>query len=99
MLLKKLIKEHLKEKKKILIKGFSDNSKEIKRGYVFFAIKGYKTNGELFIGEAIKKGAIAIVCSKTCKFYNKKIPIVKTSNIRDLLSKTCSKFYKKNQKT
>ena len=95
MLLKKLIKDLPKEKKKIRIKGLSDNSKKIKKGYVFFAIKGYKTNGEFFIDEAIKKGAIAIVCSKNCKFYNKKIPSIKTSNIRDMLSKSCSEFYKK----
>ena len=56
MLLKKLIKNHQK-KKKIKIKGLSINSKKIKKGFIFFAIKGNKFNGEKFINEAIKKGA------------------------------------------
>ena len=39
MLLKKLIKNFKKEKK-IKIKGLSINSKKIKKGFIFFAIKG-----------------------------------------------------------
>jgi UDP-N-acetylmuramyl tripeptide synthase len=67
MLLKKLIKDIPKEKKKIKILGLTTNSKEVKKGYIFFAIKGLKFNGEKFINEAIKKGAAVIICSQNCK--------------------------------
>ena len=40
MLLKNLIKKIPKEKKNITIFGLSTNSKEIKKNYIFFAIKG-----------------------------------------------------------
>ena len=94
MLLKNLIKNISNNKKNIVISGLSTNSKEIKKNYIFFAIKGNKFNGENFIQEAINKGASVIISSKKCKFVNKNIPILKTSNIRNLLSELSSKFYK-----
>ena len=34
------------------------------------------------------------MCSKNCKFENKKVLIIKTSKLRNLLSEIASKFYK-----
>ncbi len=93
MLLKKLINNH-HIKKNIKVKGLAINSKKIKTGFIFFAIKGLKQNGETYINDAIKRGAIAVICSKECKFNHKKISVIKTSDIRNLLSEVSSKFYK-----
>ena len=93
MLLKKLIKNLPKETKNIKIKGLALNSRKVKKGFIFFAIRGNKFNGEKFIYEAIKNGAAVIICSKNCRYQNKKIPIIKTSNIRYFLSEISSKFY------
>ena len=79
MLLKNLIKNISGNKKDIFISGLSTNSKEVKKNYIFFAIKGNKINGEKFIPEAIQKGASVIVCSKACKIKNKNIQIIKTN--------------------
>ena len=38
------------------------------------------------------------MCSKNCKFNSEKIPIIKTSNVRNFLSEIASKFYKKKPK-
>ena len=67
MLLKNLIKNISKDKEKYNISGLSTNSKEVKKNYIFFAIKGNKLNGEKFIKEAINKGASVIICSKNVK--------------------------------
>ena len=40
MLLKNLIKNPPKNMKKLKIKGLALNSKEMKKGFIFFAIKG-----------------------------------------------------------
>ena len=93
MLLKKLIK-NLPEKKKLRIKGLSINSKNISKGFIFFAIRGHKSNGEKFIKEAVTKGAEVVICSKKCKYINNKILVIKTSNIKRLLSEITSSFYK-----
>ena len=94
MYLEKLIKQLPQEKKKIKIRGLAINSKKIKKGFIFFAIKGEKNNGEKFIEESVKNGAVAIVCSKSCNYKNSKIPIIKTSDTRQLLSEISAKFYK-----
>ena len=94
MLLKKLINNYYIKRKNIKVTGLSINSKDIKKGYIFFAIKGNRSNGEKFIDEAVKKGAQVIVCSKQCKYTNSKITVIKSSNIRYLLSEITSKFYR-----
>ncbi len=94
MLLKNLIKNTPKNKKNISISGLSSNSNEVKKGYIFFAIKGSKINGEQFIKKAIDRGASVIVCSKKCKFKDKNIHIIKKNNVRYFLSKISSRFFK-----
>ncbi len=98
MLLKNLIKKISKDKKDINISGLSTNSKEVKKNFIFFAIKGNKLNGEKFINEAINKGASVIICSDKCKYKNKNILIIRSKNIRFFLSEIASKFYRMKPK-
>ena len=98
MLLKNLIKKISKDKKNINISGLSTNSKEVKKNFIFFAIKGNKLNGEKFIKEAINKGALVIICSKNCKYKNKDVLIIRSKNIRFFLSEIASRFYRMKPK-
>ena len=43
------------------IKGCSINSKNIKNGDIFFALKGQEFDGHTFIGEALDNGASLII--------------------------------------
>ena len=94
MLLKNLINNLPAIKKNIKITGLTANSKKIKKGFIFFAIRGNKENGEKFIYEAVRKGASVIICSKKCKYVNDRLTVIKTSNIRKFLSEISSRFYK-----
>ncbi len=94
MLLKNLIKNSPKNLKKLKIKGLALNSQDVKKGFIFFAVKGNKSNGENYINKAIKNGAIIIICSKSCKFQSTKVHIIKTKKVRNYLSEITSKFYK-----
>ncbi len=98
MLLKKLIKNVPKEIQTINVKGLAIDSKKIKKGFIFFAIKGKLSDGEYYIEEAIKNGAVAVVCSKSSKYKNKVIPVFKTLDIRAFLATVCSKFYREKPK-
>ena len=91
MLLKKLIKNCPISLSNIEVKGLSSDTRKLKKGDLFFALKGSQNNGEKFINHALKKGACAIISEKKVKGNSK---IIKTNNIRDLLGKICSKFYK-----
>ena len=73
MLLKNLIKNSPQSLRKLKIKGLALNSKDVKKGFIFFAVKGSQSNGENYINDAIKNGAIIIICSKSCKFQNLRI--------------------------
>ena len=42
----------------------------------------------------IKNGAKVVICSKNCNYKNKNLVIIKTKNVRLLLSELASKFYK-----
>ena len=94
MLLKNLIKRCPKNLKNLKIRGLALNSKDVKRGYIFFAIKGSKSNGEKYINQAIKRGASLILCSRNCNFKNKKINIIKINDLKDYLREATSNFYK-----
>ena len=63
MLLKNLINNSPNNLKNLKITGLSLNSRDIKKGFIFFAIRGHKLNGENYINEAIEKGAVLIICS------------------------------------
>ena len=94
MLLKKLIKNLPKEKKNIRVTGLALHSKKVKKGFIFFAIKGNKLNGEQFINDAVNRGAKVIVCSKNCQYKNNKVLIIKKYNTRQFLSEISSKFFR-----
>ena len=94
MLLKKLIKNLPIKEQKIQIKGLAINSQKVKKSFIFFAIRGNRNNGEKYIDNAIRNGAVVIVCSKKCKYFNKNIAVIKSSDVRHLVSDIASKFYR-----
>ncbi len=93
MLLKKLTNKAPIFIKNLSIRGLASDSNKVKKGYIFFAIKGSNSNGEDYINHAIKKGAALIICSKNCNHKSKKVNYIKTTNVREVLSQISSKFY------
>ena len=67
MLLGDLIKFARKDHGKICVKGISFDSRRVKKGDIFFAIKGNKTSGIKFINEAIINGAVAVASDQRIK--------------------------------
>ena len=58
---KMILKETGKDK---IFSGIKINSKEIKKGNIFVALKGEKEDGHSYINEAIKNGATGIISEK-----------------------------------
>ena len=63
----------------IIVKKASIDSKEVKKNDIFFAIKGKKNNGNLFVKEAFDKGACLAVANEGKK-SKKKIIVKDTLN-------------------
>jgi len=98
MLLKKIIKNLPLNIQNIKIEGLSLDSRQIKKNYLFFAVKGTEFNGEKYIKDAILKGAKVVICSKKCKIKTNKIEIIKVKNVSNLINEACKKFYVKKPK-
>ncbi len=95
MLLKRLIKNCPRTVAKIKIKGIATDSREVKKNYIFFALKGKRFNGENFVNKAFKNGALVCIVSNNFKTKKNNFLIIKRSNIKKLLLNTCLKYYKK----
>ena len=67
MLLKDYFPNLNKKYQKVSFKGIAFNSRKIKKGYIFFALKGSNTDGNLFINDAIKNGSKIIISDKLKK--------------------------------
>ena len=79
MLLGKVLKNINKKYKSINFKNIRLNSKECKKGDIFFALKGNQLNGNNYINEAIKNGAKIIVSNLKFEGFNKdKILFIKS---------------------
>lgn len=48
----------------LLIEGITYDSRQVKPGFLFVAIKGFKADGHDYIAQAIKKGAAAIMAER-----------------------------------
>jgi len=80
------------------IKGITEDSRQVKPGYLFFAVKGFQRDGHSFIEDAIKKGAVAIIGSNAeylKRFKNRKVSLIKAENIRKTLGTIAHIFYGK----
>ena len=79
------------------IKGLEKNSKEIKEGYLFIAIKGFTTDGHAYISNAIENGATAVMIEEGCDVKSLKIPegvtIIMAKDTREALAICSSNFY------
>ena len=93
MLLKNLINFPLPNIKGIKINGLSLDSRKVRSGNLFFALKGSKSDGNKYIKEAIKNGAKAIISSTGVNYKNTNIRFIKAKNIRKTLAYACKKFY------
>ena len=80
----------------VKINDISTDSCSIKKGSLFFAIKGSHHDGHDYINDAIKNNVSAIIANKELK--NLSVPLIKVKDTRRVLSKIASKFYKNPSK-
>ena len=79
------------------IKGIESNSKNVKEGYMFVAIKGFSTDGHQFVESAIENGATVVLLQEDCDFKSMNIPenitIIVAEDTRLALAICSSNFY------
>lgn len=78
------------------IKDISYNSREVKEGSLFVAIKGQKADGHDFIEDAIERGAIAVILerdNKSLKERYRDCLFISVDDTRNALAIISSNFY------
>ncbi len=69
------------------------DSRNIKNGYVFVAIKGSVVDGHKFIDLAINQGAVAVICEKIPDKLADGVTYVEVDNSNKALAFMASNFY------
>ncbi len=75
------------------IKGIKYNSKEISEGDIFVCLKGAHTDGTLYIEEAIRNGAKAIITQKDIPADKYDVPIIVVKDANSALAKVSANFF------
>ena len=79
------------------IVGIEKNSKEVKKGYMFIAIKGFSVDGHQFVESAIENGAVAVMLEEGCDLKALKIPddvtVLMVKDTREALAICSANFY------
>ena len=75
------------------ISNISFDSRTVKNGTLFFAVRGTQVDGHNFIEKAIEKGAIAIVCEQLPTTLNDAVTYIKVDNSAYILGVSASNFF------
>ncbi len=87
--------EELRDSSKPEIEGLAYDSRAIRPGYMFVALKGTKADGHDFVKDAIKMGAAALVLESTGakEWHDLETTIIRVGDSREALSKLAVNFY------
>lgn len=79
------------------VKNISIDSRTIKKGSLFVAIKGDKTDGHNYVKDAVNKGASAVIISKKREkdFSKLKIPVITVNNTTKAYGQLANTWRKK----
>ncbi|MCL2442324.1 MAG: UDP-N-acetylmuramoyl-L-alanyl-D-glutamate--2,6-diaminopimelate ligase [Treponema sp.] len=76
-----------------VVNGLEYDSRVVKPGNLFFALPGLHTDGGLFINDAIKNGAVVIVCENEIEEIKPDVLYIKVKNARFAMSPISASFY------
>jgi UDP-N-acetylmuramoyl-L-alanyl-D-glutamate--2,6-diaminopimelate ligase len=91
-MLKNLSESDVSGNRNLDIKGVAYDSRQVKPGYLFVALRGHQLDGHDYIREAVRKGAVAVVAEEF-KGIEGQVTKVKVGDSRKALSKVAVQFY------
>jgi UDP-N-acetylmuramoyl-L-alanyl-D-glutamate--2,6-diaminopimelate ligase len=90
--LKQLLQHNalISEADNVLVHGITSDSRQVKPGFVFFALSGTKLDGAKYIAQALDNGASAIIC-QTGSYQGQGL-VIESDNPRLLLALMAARF-------
>ena len=80
-------------KEEVDIQGINIDSRLVKEGDMFIAVRGTQTDGHQYIAAAEEKGAVAIVCEKTPDKLSPNVAYITFPNVQSVMGKLATSFY------
>ena len=75
------------------VKGICFDSRQVKPGFLFVAVKGTQSDGHQYISKALSLGAVAVVCEVLPDTIPDKVTIVTVKNTAQALGVIASNFF------
>lgn len=83
----------LSGEKNMIISSIEFDSRNVTKGSLFVAVKGYKSDGHDFITSAVSSGATAVICEVLPQNIDKNISWIKTNDSAKALGVAASNYY------
>jgi UDP-N-acetylmuramoyl-L-alanyl-D-glutamate--2,6-diaminopimelate ligase len=79
------------------VTGLTDDSRQVKPGMLFIAVKGTKSDGHLYLKQAAAAGAAGLIIEsgrpEAARLADLNIPVIESQDTRRLLGAVASRFY------
>lgn len=77
--------------RKVLVSGITQDSRDVKPGYLFVAVQGSHTDGHLYIHEALREGAAAVIGTRFMESFP--VPYLQVEDARLAFAYLSAAFY------
>ena len=74
------------------IRGVSADSRSVAQGFLFAALKGTETDGTRFAGEAVRRGAVAVLAGEDAEI-DVDVPVLRADDPRRALALIAARFH------
>ena len=91
--LKNITPKHIVGDVEVEITGVNIDSRRIKAGHLFVAVKGTQVDGHQFIGKAIELGAKSVLCEDLPETLQEGVTYVQVESTEDAVGKVATLFY------
>jgi UDP-N-acetylmuramoyl-L-alanyl-D-glutamate--2,6-diaminopimelate ligase len=75
------------------ISGIAYDSRKVKQGELFVAIRGYNRDGHDFVDQAVDRGALAVVVESLPSEISDQVAVIQVANSRQALARLSANFY------
>lgn len=79
--------------KEVEIKEVNIDSRQVREGDLFMAMRGTQTDGHAYIASAIEKGAVAVLCEDLPEQLNDGVTYIQVKESEDAVGKLATTFY------
>ena len=95
MLLSELLADRPRTGSQVEVLGLTADSRAVRPGYLFAALRGVETDGARFIPDALAKGAVAVLAGVEAGVEQAEIgvPLIAADNPRRRLAELAARFY------